>query len=204
MMSHNPTRTLIAQLAARLMQEHGIRDFAQAKRKAAKQLGIVEAHHLPANAEIDQAIREYNAVYHSDTQPGLLRELRLAALEAMEMLHQFAPQLTGAVLNGTAGPHSDIQLELFTDSEKDVEMYLLNRKLPFRQAQCIATSGAQGRRAIPCFILEGISCDIRITVYPPDALRRSSRPDGLRRVSVSQLKTLMAQDENPVVTTSPD
>ncbi len=197
-MSHNPTRVLIAQLAARLMQEHGIRDFAQAKRKAARQLGIVDAHHLPGNDEIEAAIREYNAVYHADTQPELLRELRMEALGIMELLARFDPHLTGAVLNGTAGQYSGIQIELFADNEKEVEMYLLNHNLPFRQGQC-TSHGSHGKRPVPCFILDSETGDIRITVEPAIAIRRSQRGhsgEPLRRASLTQLKSLIAEGDN--------
>lgn len=202
-MTYNPTRTLIAQLAARLMQEHGIRDFSQAKRKAARQLGIVDAHHLPGNEEIEDAIREYNAVYHADTQPELLRELRREALGIMEMLARFDPHLTGAVLNGTASPYSGIQIELFTDNEKEVEMYLLNQNLPFRQGQC-TSSGNLGKRPVPCFILDSGQNDIRITVQPPLAMRRSQRNSNepLRRASLTQLKTLIAEDSAAIAQAS--
>jgi len=47
------TRARIAAAAARLMAEDGIDDFALAKRKAAKQLGVVESQALPGNDEIE-------------------------------------------------------------------------------------------------------------------------------------------------------
>jgi hypothetical protein len=33
------------------------------------------------------------------------------------------------VLNGTAGPHDDIHLQLFADSAKEVEIFLLNKNV---------------------------------------------------------------------------
>jgi hypothetical protein len=51
------------------------------------------------------------------------------ALEVMEQLADFRPYLTGAVLNGTAGEHDDIHLQLFADSAKEVEIWLLNRNV---------------------------------------------------------------------------
>jgi hypothetical protein len=47
----------------------------------------------------------------------------------MEQLAEFHPYLTGAVLNGTAGEHDDIHLQLFADSAKEVEIFLLNRNV---------------------------------------------------------------------------
>ncbi len=192
-MKRNPTRELVAQLAAQLMYEHGMRDFSAARRKAARKLGIVDTHHLPGNEEIEAAIREYHAVFHADTHPQWLRQLRTSALQTMHMLSGFDPYLTGSVLDGSAGRHSDIDIELFTDNEKDVEMYLLNHNIPFRQADC---GHRHGRRPVPCFILNGTLCDIRVSVRPADAVRHAARAAGelSRRASMTQLASLLAQE----------
>ena len=55
-------RLRIAQLAAQLMIESGIRDYAFAKRKAAKQLGVSAARGLPSNEEVDAALVEHLGV----------------------------------------------------------------------------------------------------------------------------------------------
>jgi hypothetical protein len=49
----------------------------------------------------------------------------------MERLAVYEPHLTGAVLNGTATAHSDIHLQLFVDSAKDVEVFLLDAGVEF-------------------------------------------------------------------------
>lgn len=132
--SHSHIRDSIAQLAARLMAE-GIDDFALAKRKAARQLGISEAQHLPNNSEVEQALRTYQALYRHDNQDSLLHQLRTQALHIMRELAGFDPMLSGSVLRGTATPYSDINLMLFADSPKDVEMYLLNRGIDYKASE---------------------------------------------------------------------
>ena len=57
-------RRAIAQEAARIMAEHGIRDFYVAKRKAAERYGVFEGGLLPKNIEIEEALAERD--------PGLL------------------------------------------------------------------------------------------------------------------------------------
>ena len=49
----NPLRQSIASVAARLMVEDGIEDYAQAKRKAARQVGAPDARLMPTNEQID-------------------------------------------------------------------------------------------------------------------------------------------------------
>lgn len=124
-------RSQIATVAARLVAADGA-DYATAKRKAARQvLGDkpVAANLLPDNEAIENEVRLYNALFLADSQPAQLRHLRTVALRVMEALDRFHPYLTGAVLNGTAGEHADIHLQLFADSAKDVEIFLLNKNL---------------------------------------------------------------------------
>ncbi|HET9112724.1 MAG TPA: UDP-N-acetylmuramate--alanine ligase [Burkholderiales bacterium] len=197
-MKINPTRELVAQLAAQLICEHGVRDFASAKRKAARQLGIAEPHHLPGNPEIEAAVKSYHALFQSQTHPAVLRELRQAAIDVMQALAEFQPYLTGAVLNGTAGKHSDIRIELYTDNEKEVELYLLNQNIQFKQGQQ-QISHQGGRKQIPCFILDYDICDIYITVHPLGAIRnapRSSNCEPLKRASLSQVLALIEDSAN--------
>jgi hypothetical protein len=124
-------RAEIAAAAARLIVQDGA-DYNTAKRKAARQiLGDTQAplNLLPDNAQIEAEVRTYQSLFHADTQPARLFRLRTLALDIMEGLQAFHPYLTGAVLNGTAGPHDDIHLQLFADSAKEVEIFLLNRNL---------------------------------------------------------------------------
>src|SRR2546421_10775876 len=124
-------RARIAAAAARIMAEDGVDDFALAKRKAARQLGALDTQSLPRNDEIEAELRAYRALYQADEHPGLIEELRRIALEVMQALEQFNPYLTGPVLKGIAGPYAEIDLQLFPDSAKDVEIFLLDRNIAF-------------------------------------------------------------------------
>jgi hypothetical protein len=124
-------RTEIAAAAARLIAQDGA-DYSTAKRKAARQiLGEAQAGSklLPDNEMIEHELRLYNALFLADSQPARLFQLRTVALQVMEALQQFNPYLTGAVLNGTAGQHADIHLQLFADSAKEVEIFFLNKNI---------------------------------------------------------------------------
>jgi hypothetical protein len=123
-------RASIAAAAARMIAEDGA-DYSSAKRKAARQiLGASRSCTLPDNAQIEQEVRLYQALFQCDTQPARLLHLRKLALQAMQALAQFHPMLTGAVLNGSAGTHCDIHLQLFADSAKEVELFLLDQQIP--------------------------------------------------------------------------
>lgn len=121
----NHARSQIAHLAARLMAEDGIEDYALAKRKAARQIGVSGLKQLPDNAEVDSALKSYRALYFQE-HVHELRALRKLALTIMDEFAQFEPHLVGSVLNGNAGKFAAIQLQLFTDNAKEVELHLIN------------------------------------------------------------------------------
>jgi len=137
----NDQRERIAHLAARLMAEDGIEDYALAKRKAARQVGIADARQMPDNDQIDAALAVHRALFqqrHCET----LRNLRCLALELMAEFERFNPHLTGSVLRGTAGEHAAIHLHLFTDDAKTVEHALLDRRIAYRCGETRFYAGA--------------------------------------------------------------
>jgi hypothetical protein len=107
-------------------------DYATAKAKAARQvLGVDRPAptYLPDNIQVEDEVRRYQALFQAIRPRPPPAPLRATALEVMEQLAEFRPYLTGAVLNGTAGEHDDIHLQLFADSAKEVEIWLLNRNV---------------------------------------------------------------------------
>ena len=141
----NGIRAAIAAAAARIMVESGIDNFALAKRKAARQLGATDKQALPGNDEIETELRAYLDLYRAEEQPDRILHLRKIALAMMQELEAFSPYLTGPVLKGIAGPYADIELQLFPDSAKDVEMYLLNRNITFVSTEARRYSGDRVR-----------------------------------------------------------
>jgi len=167
-------REHIAQLAARLMAVDGIDDFALAKRKAARQVGAPDTRNLPNNEEVEQALRAYQQLYQADEQQARLRHLRQNAREMMQLLAQFDPHLSGSVLSGSAGKYSDINIHLFTDSVKDVELFLLNQQIPYRSRERRVYIGGEPR-SVPNFSVSTDDADFDITVFRPHDLRGQLR-----------------------------
>jgi hypothetical protein len=153
----------------------GIEDFALAKRKAARQLGVSEAKHWPNNSEVEQALRAYQALFGQvlygqaldagENQQTLLRQLRAQALRVMRELDRFDPLLTGSVLRGTATPYSDINLMLFADSQKDIELHLLNRDLPFRTGEKRFRFSDGTRMASVLLLRFSGEADVRLAIF---------------------------------------
>jgi hypothetical protein len=203
---HNGLRAEIAAAAARLMAEDGIDDFALAKRKAARQLGAADTESLPANAEIEEALRSYRALYQAEDHPELILELRRAALEAMRALRQFNPYLTGPVLSGNAGPYAQIELELYPDSAKDVELFLLERNVPFETSEARRFSGDRAR-AVSVFSLDWDGAPVRLSVLDPRderlALKTTQAGRVLERAGIAEVGELVraGEGETPIRTT---
>lgn len=157
-------RVRIAAAAARMMAEDGIEDFALAKRKAARQLGAEDTQALPKNEEIEAELRAYQSLYQSDEQRERIQYLRERALDTMRLLSQFRPYLAGPVLKGTAGRYSDIDLQLFTDDCKAVELFLLNRNIPYDVCDRRHFAGDQAR-AVSVLKLEWHGVPVNLNVY---------------------------------------
>ncbi len=184
-------REQLAHQTARLIAEDGIVDFAFAKRKAARQLGASDTQHLPSNQEIEEALHSYRALYQQDSHPDILYQLREEALAAMQLLEPFHPYLTGSVLSGTAGEHSDINLMLFSDDAKAVLLFLLNNDIEFQDGEWKMRLGGH-EESVPSYTLTGESgTQMHIVVLPENA-RHSGTRHPERHADIAAVQALLA------------
>ncbi|KAB7762887.1 hypothetical protein [Xanthomonas maliensis] len=201
---HADTRTRerrhrLAHEAARLMAEGGIRDFHQAKLKAASRLGIHDDASLPRNREIEDALREYQRLFAGPDHLAQLRQRREAALRALDFLNPFQPRLTGAVLEGTADANAPVHLHLHSDDADAVQRFLEEHGIPAesRMRRLRLDRDRSGDFPVWLFSAEELSFDL--TVLPYDALRQAplspvdERP--MARASAAQLRQLLVDDE---------
>lgn len=192
-------RYRLAHEAARLIAESGIRDFHQAKLKAAQRLGIHDDASLPRNREIEEALREYQRLFQSDSQSGELRRRREAALRALAFFAPFDARLVGPVLDGTADSNSPVHLQLYTDDAEAVPRFLDDHRIPAETRS--RRIRLDRERALDCpvwlFSAEELSFDL--TVLPHAALRQaplsSIDEKPMRRASASQLQALLVEEE---------
>jgi len=192
-------RARIAATAARMIAQDGA-DYVTAKTKAARQvLGVdrPSPNYLPDNLQVEDEVRRYQTLFQGPAQSARVQRLREAALDAMDMLGEFNPYLTGAVLNGTAGEHDDIHLQLFAESAKEVEIWLLNRNVNIEISE---TPHFKGGRHDP---VETVSFlwqkeTIHAELYELNDLRGALKPraDGrLQRVDAAGLRALMIAEQ---------
>ncbi|MFL6567413.1 MAG: hypothetical protein ACJ8G5_20910 [Burkholderiales bacterium] len=176
------------------MAEDGIDDFALAKRKAAKQLGVLESQALPGNDEIEAELRAYLALYQAEEHPQRVIELREIALDAMRALERFNPYLTGPVLKGIAGPYAEIDLQLFPDSVKEVEIFLLDRNIPYATYEGRRFAGDRAH-AVSVLVLEWQSAPLRLSIFDPRderiALKSSQAGRVMDRAGIAEVGALL-------------
>ena len=166
-------RFQVAHKAAQMMAEEGISDYAFAKRKAAKFFGLNDGDALPSNDEINDAIKEHQAIYFDEEHEARLKVLRLEALSLMKKLIAFNPHLTGAALDGTAGRYPTLHIQLYADSMKEVEFFLLNHKIVYetRDRKSQTKDPMQDKKIIPVLTLEGSMGPIELLIYHIDDLK---------------------------------
>jgi hypothetical protein len=162
-------RRAIAGAAARLMAEEGIGDYGAAKRKAARSLGATEGEALPTNEEIETELRAWQSLYQEDEQRERVHDLRTTALEVMQLLAEFHPYLTGGALDGTAGRYSAVEIDLYADSSKDVEIALLSNGISYD------ISGNKRIGVEAQLRLDWNDFPVLISVYPPVAERQQPK-----------------------------
>lgn len=201
---HAKTRTrehrrLLAVEAARLMTEGGIRDFHQAKRKAAERLGIQDDQALPRNSEVQEALREHQRLFLADSQPQLVRERREAAEQAMGFLAPFEPRLVGAVLEGTADAHSAVCLHLYSDEPEAVPLFLAEHGIPFEQRSRNLRMDRERTAEAPVFLFSAEGTPFDLTVLPRDGLRQApldrvaERP--MQRASLAMVREMILAEQ---------
>jgi hypothetical protein len=183
-MAAHDLRTELAATAARLIAEEGC-EYAQAKRRAVQEVLGEDARRstMPDNQEVEHELRRYLKLFGGDQHRALLAEMRRAAAGTMKTLQEFDPHLIGAVLNGTATEHSDIHLQLFVDSAKDVELRLMSLGVDFD----VDDGDAEGDRPAALerlnFVLPPTASPasgpkrigVRLHIYARDAIRIAAR-----------------------------
>lgn len=191
-------RHRLAHEAARLIAESGIRDYHQAKLKAAERLGIFDDASLPRNREIEDALREYQRLFQRDN-PGGLRQRREAALRALEFFAAFEPRLVGPVLDGTADARSPVALHLYSDDPEAVPMFLEQHRIPAEARDRRLRLDRERSEDFPVWLFSAEELSFDLTVLPLDVLRQaplsSVDEKPMKRATANQLRQLLAEEE---------
>ncbi len=172
----------IAATAARMVVEEGL-EYGPAKRRAVKHLGLPSRIALPDNALVEDEVRDYIALFCSDTQPAELRALRELALVWMDRLQSFRPYLSGAVWHGTATRLSDIYLQLFCDDSKSAEIALIDHGVQYAAGSVTGLHGNTVDALSVHSLCPGLNemVGVHLMIYDHDDVRGALKVDSKGR-----------------------
>jgi hypothetical protein len=151
-------RLMVAQEAARIIVNQGLRDYGLAKKKAAERLGLNTRGSLPGNAEIEQAVSEHLQLFAGESHSDLLRTMRLAALSAMEVLATFTPA---------------VNLHVFADSPESVASALDERGIGYRTYERRLKSRRDLAETFAGYEFHHGDAAVQATVFPVDGIRQA-------------------------------
>ena len=186
----------IAVVAARLIVEEGM-EYGAAKRRAARDLGVnSRSGELPGNDEIEDEVRAHLGLFHADSQPADLAELRRIAAAWMERLAAFRPHLSGAVWRGTATRLNSIFIDLYCDDSKSAEIALIDMRVDYDVS---SVDGPRGRvldvlnlHVPSAKIPDGVH--VALTVRDYDDLRGALQRDARGRSERGDLAALRSRE----------
>ena len=201
----NPTtlKSEIAATAAAIVVEEGL-EYGPAKRRAVKQLALPARTALPDNDALEDAVREYIALFCADTQPAELAALRALALVWMQRLNQFRPHLGGSVWHGTATRLSDIYIQLFCDDPKSAEIALIEHHVDYEPRTVTGFNGGSVEALSLLSLCKPLNetIGVHLMVYDHDDLRGALRRDAKGRTprgDLAAVQKLLAIPDEPLL-----
>jgi len=188
-------RLEVANEAARIMREQGVRDFLLAKKKAAQRLGVSDRASLPANDEVEAALKEQQRLFGGSQYENRLTLLRRTAGRVMRIFEDFDPKLVGSVLTGAVTDNSDVNLHVFSDTPEAIALRLLERGIPYQVAERRVRYPADVTDSMPAYRFVAGDVAVEVAVFPFARMRQAPtcpverRP--MRRASLTDLDQLI-------------
>jgi len=197
-------RISLAQEAARLMYEEGVKQYFTAKQIAAKRLLgrsygkkiRFRPKDLPSNGEIQASLSQLVQLHESDTLPYRLFAMRIIALETMYELKPYSPCLIGSVSTGQIRQGSDIDLHIFSDSLEELLIALDKQEKNYQLAEVSIQKNS--KIMLYTHIYLNNIFPIELSVYPRNEIRVVSRSstDGkpIIRMKPHAVETILQQE----------
>lgn len=193
----NHLRIQVANEAARIMREQGVKDYLLAKRKAAERLGARDRSSLPGNEEIAAALTEQQRLFGGEIYDAQLQRLRITAMRAMRLFEEFQPRLVGSVLTGAVTDNSDVCLHVFADTPETIAMRLLENRIPYDLGERRVRYTAERTESMPAYRFMAGEVAVEALVFPLACIRQApvcpvdGRP--MRRARLSELTELIGR-----------
>ncbi|MEM1658831.1 MAG: nucleotidyltransferase domain-containing protein [Candidatus Jordarchaeales archaeon] len=192
MPSLDDRRSEVAREAARLLYFRLASEYYEAKRQAARNLGV---RVLPANKEVAIELDKLASLLEGEQRIERLKELRKEALEVMVMLERFNPVLIGSVWRGTARVGSDIDIRVFAEDPQEVVEELVRRGV---DAKVKLLGKDKSKKYVHIYFKTKRGNDVEVVVRPME--ERSLREtcdifgDVIKGLTINELKKVLEED----------
>ena len=144
---------------------------------------------------MQQTIFDENTDAGTSTHDQLIHSMRSQALQAMLMFEEFSPRLAGSVLEGTATRYSPIEIQVFSDSPKDMVIKLLDFEVPFDTEDRRMRISKVDTHSVPVLCYGMGDYEIELAVLEPNSLRQSPLSpitgSPMERASIKKLKNML-------------
>jgi hypothetical protein len=167
-------RIELAQAAAAFVADHGL-DYGAAKTRALQERfgrERVSTRDIPDSTDIDQALREHLDIFDPQGHQERVQNLRDSAIRAMELLDRFQPLVTGAAWKGLASEQAFVHLQLFPESSKDIEYFLMNQEISFELSEMRRGKGlGRDKSRVPALVIQHRGNPVVLALYEQDEMR---------------------------------
>lgn len=187
----------VVQEAARIICEDGLADYRLAKQKAVERLGLGFGTPLPSNADIQDAVIQYQRLFGGRAYAERLGKLRRTAVQAMRLLKDYRPRLVGAVATGATTDAHKVQLHCFADKPEQIDMLLEDCGLRFEvsERRYRLANGENLDVPVLTFMAEDVGVDV--AMFPERGMREAplSPADGqpMKRLELAAAELLAAE-----------
>lgn len=201
---HAPrSMSAVVQEAARIVCEDGLTDYRLAKQKALARLGLREGSaKLPSNAEIQDAVIEYQRIFGGQAYADRLVKLRRTAVQVMRLLKDFEPRLVGAVTTGATTDAHRVQLHCFADKPEQIDWLLETRGLRYEVSERRYRYADGGTDDIPVLSFEADDVGVDIAAFPEKGLHGAplSPTSGqvFRRLDLAAAEALAREESDAI------
>lgn len=161
--AHSNIRHSVALEAARLLYTREYKEYFQAKREAARRQSTTV---LPTNSEIHQQLLILADRLEGEGREQRLAEMRRVALQMMELLEEFSPRLIGSVWTGHIRQGSDVDLNLYGDSQEAISFLLEEAMIPFEMERVHSRKAGHEREFLHFHVHHPSGILVEITLYP--------------------------------------
>ncbi len=188
----------VARETAILLYTSQEKEYKQAKKRAAKTLGV---RILPSNREVAKELDKIAEEREGPSRREQLFQMRKVALKIMEALKDFDPKLVGTVWRGTVHQNSDIDILAFSQDPEIVLDRLQKKEYRITGSEWRSvTKRGKKESSFHIHLVLSLGYETEVVVRDPEKIGLSERCEiyGDAIIGLSPPQLLKVLKENPL------